>query len=332
MQETCDTSRLCPGKAVAFTPSVPRDPTMRVPAIGTGTHSTHPRAPVLVLRTAARTDVGKVRAHNEDAVHVDPSGHFFLVADGMGGHAAGEIASRMAIEVVRDHLERERRYLVRLGARKDADARTRIRATLERVARAAQAAVYERGQRDPDKEGMGTTLEIALILSGELFVAHVGDSRTYLVRAGVATQLTRDHTIGQMMVDHGQCTADQLRKSARRTLFNAIGANADLRIDHVQRELAPGDRVVVCTDGLHDYFSDEELSRRVGRQPPGPALGELVELARARGGHDNITGVVIEATAVPRPASHPADDAPTPMPALGADEWDDEPTVPRLIR
>jgi len=314
---------------------------MRVPAIGTGVHRADDLVPALHLRAAVRSDVGELRDTNEDAVHVDPEGQFFVVADGMGGHAAGEIASALAIEVVRRHLEDERAFLMRQGARKDADGRTQIRAALERAVRAAQHAVYDRSQREADKHQMGTTLEVVVILEREVFVAHVGDSRTYLVRDGVAVQLTRDHTMAQALADAGRSEDVEQPGRLRNTLFNVIGVTSGVRVDHVHRELAPGDRVLLCSDGLYEYFSPEELAAHVGSHAPEDALLELVYLARARGGHDNISGIVIEAAAHPhtRPRPLPAVPpqprpsrvyrAPTPTPTPRSDGWDEETTLPK---
>lgn len=243
-----------------------------------------------------RTDVGMVREHNEDNAFADAEGMFFIVADGMGGHAAGEIASAMAVEEVRKSLEAAREQVKAFAQNPAEEGRHGLVALLEESVRRAHQAVFERGGRESDKKGMGTTLDVLLVAGGEAFVAHVGDSRTYLVRGGAAAQVTTDHTVAEVLVIEGKLTADEARLSPLRTiLVNAIGVSPDVGVELAHLKLRRGDKLLLCSDGMHDYFPAEaEISETLGELAGGAALEKLVELAKERGGHDNITGVLVE--------------------------------------
>jgi serine/threonine protein phosphatase PrpC len=260
--------------------------------------------PKIRLRAALRTDVGVVRDHNEDSAHVDGDSQFFIVADGMGGHAAGEVASAMAVETVRETLEGARPQIVGFAATPDDDGRKNIVALLESAVRAAHQAVYQRGSREADKQGMGTTLDVVLVAGPEAFVAHVGDSRTYLIRDGRAAQITTDHTVAEVLVIEGKLSVEEAQVSPLRTiLVNAIGVAADVGVELAHLQLRRGDQLLLCSDGLHDYFpAEQELAERLTNGDSEQVLGELVELAKERGGHDNITGVVVEVMEVGQPS------------------------------
>src|SRR5688572_13311492 len=149
-------------------------------------------APRVKLEAVMVTDVGVVRDHNEDSAHVDPDGTFFIVADGMGGHAAGEVASAMAVETVKTTLENARPQIRSFAARPTEQGRRDLVGLLQSSVLAAHQAVFQRGSKESDKQGMGTTLDVVMVAGNEAFIAHVGDSRTYLVREGRASQITTD--------------------------------------------------------------------------------------------------------------------------------------------
>src|SRR5882757_4823426 len=246
------------------------------------------------------TDIGVVRDHNEDSAHMEPTEGFFIVADGMGGHAAGEVASAMAVETVKTTL---------LGAKVEIDmfkkapndaGRRAIVQLLQNAVLQAHQAVFQRGQAESDKQGMGTTLDVVLVAGAEAFVAHVGDSRTYLVRDGRSSQITTDHTVAEVLVIEGKLTIEEAQVSPLRTiLVNAIGVSADVGVEMAHVTLKRGDRLLLCSDGLHDYFPvEEEIAQKLSTDAPGDALKDMVELAKTRGGHDNITGVAVEVTEV----------------------------------
>lgn len=241
------------------------------------------------------TDVGVVRDHNEDSAFMEPAQGFFIVADGMGGHAAGEVASAMAVETVRKTLE-EAKTEIESFKRSPTDAgRRALVQLLQSAVLQAHQAVYQRGQNEQDKQGMGTTLDVVLVAGAEAFVAHVGDSRTYLVREGRSSQITTDHTVAEVLVIEGKLTIEEAQVSPLRTiLVNAIGVSADVGVEMAHVTLKKGDRLLLCSDGLHDYFPvEEEIAQRMSAEKPGDALKEMVELAKTRGGHDNITGVAV---------------------------------------
>src|SRR5687767_13323334 len=246
------------------------------------------------------TDVGVVRDHNEDCAFMEATKGFFIVADGMGGHAAGEVASAMAVDTVRKTLEGARNEVEAFQkAPTDAGRRGLVQLLQSAVLQAHQA-VYQRGQTETDKQGMGTTLDVVLIAGAEAFVAHVGDSRTYLVREGRSSQITTDHTVAEVLVIEGKLTIEEAQVSPLRTiLVNAIGVSADVGVEMAHVTLKRGDRLLLCSDGLHDYFpAEEEVAQKLSTDTPGAALAEMVELAKTRGGHDNITGVAVQVTDV----------------------------------
>ncbi|MBA3455497.1 MAG: serine/threonine-protein phosphatase [Deltaproteobacteria bacterium] len=257
-------------------------------------------ASTITLEAWLVTDIGMVRDHNEDSAFKDAARGFFIVADGMGGHAAGEIASAMAVDSVRVTLEGSR---VEIEAFKKAPSdagRRGIVQLLQSAVLSAHQAVYQRGQNESDKAGMGTTLDVVLVAGPEAFVAHVGDSRTYLIRDGKPSQITTDHTVAEVLVIEGKLTIEEAQVSPLRTiLVNAIGVSADVGVEMAHVTLKKHDRVLLCSDGLHDYFpSEDEIAQRLSAPDPGAAIAEMVELAKTRGGHDNITGVVVHVTDV----------------------------------
>lgn len=241
------------------------------------------------------TDVGVVREHNEDSACMEPSKGFFIVADGMGGHAAGEVASAMAVDTVKKTLEGARTEIEAFKKAPSDAGRRGIVQLLQNAVLGAHQAVYQRGQAEPDKAGMGTTLDVVLVAGPEAFVAHVGDSRTYLVRDGKPSQITTDHTVAEVLVIEGKLTIEEAQVSPLRTiLVNAIGVSADVGVEMAHVTLRKGDRLLLCSDGMHDYFpAEDEIAQRLSVDAPGKALAEMVELAKTRGGHDNITGVAV---------------------------------------
>src|SRR6187401_2026309 len=253
------------------------------------------RHPRIRQRSAVLTDVGVIREHNEDAAFADPQGDFFIVADGMGGHAAGEVASSMAVEAVRKSLEGSREDIAAFARAPSDEGRRALVSVLENAVRQAHQSVFERGAKESDKQGMGTTLDLVLIVGSEAFVAHVGDSRTYLVRDTRAAQITTDHTVAEVLVIEGKLSIEEAQVSPLRTiLVNAIGVAPDVGVEMAHVRLKKGDRLLLCSDGLHDYFPiEEEIAQKLSTDAPGRALKDMVELAKTRGGHDNITGIAV---------------------------------------
>jgi serine/threonine protein phosphatase PrpC len=281
------------------------------------------------------TDVGIVREHNEDCAYMEPSNSFFIVADGMGGHAAGEVASAMAVETVRKTLEAASAEIERFKRAPTDAGRRGIVQLLQSAVLSAHQAVFQRGQHEADKAGMGTTLDVVLIAGPEAFVAHVGDSRTYLVRDGRSSQITTDHTVAEVLVIEGKLTIEEAQVSPLRTiLVNAIGVSADVGVEMAHVTLRREDRLLLCSDGLHDYFPiEEEIAQKLSAHAPGDALKDMVELAKTRGGHDNITGVAVHVTDVIEaiPAQFDSD-LTQPVDVTGANPFaSDEPTETALV-
>ena len=235
------------------------------------------------LRTGAVTDVGRVRTNNEDQLLVTQS--LFAVADGMGGHAAGEVASQIAVDTLRATFEA------------DPTADGLIAAT-----RAANLAVIERAQADPSTRGMGTTICAAALVptsDGEsLVIANVGDSRAYLLRDGELSQVTDDHSVADELLRAGQMTEEQAAVDRRRhVLTRVLGMDVEVEPDRFDIDPFRGDRVLLATDGLTNELSDGEIASILRRiEDPGEAARELVRLAKTSGGADNITVVLIDVT------------------------------------
>ncbi len=259
-------------------------------------------SPRIQLRARLITDVGMVRDHNEDFAHIDERMGFFIVADGMGGHAAGEVASRLAVDQVKEHLATHRSLIEEFEKEPNEKTRKALVSELEAAVREAHQSVFDTGAKDPDKQGMGTTLDVVLLAGAEAFVAHVGDSRTYLVRDGKASQLTTDHTVAEVLVIEGKLSLEEAQVSPLRTiLVNAIGVAPDVGVEMAHVRLRGGDRLLLCSDGLHDYFpASDELADKIKEGDPAKALEDMVNLAKTRGGHDNITGILVAIDAVPK--------------------------------
>jgi serine/threonine protein phosphatase PrpC len=272
--------------------------------------------------------VGVVRDHNEDSAHIDEQADFFVVADGMGGHAAGEVASAMAVETVTAALAEARAEIASFANKPTDRGRKELVALLEAAVRKAHSAVYSRGVKEPDKQGMGTTLDVVLLAGPEAFVAHVGDSRTYLIRDGRAAQITTDHTVAEVLVIEGKLSLEEAQHSPLRTiLVNAIGVAPDVGVEMAHVRLRKDDLLLVSSDGLHDYFpAEQELADHSVGIEPGKALGKMVELAKSRGGHDNITGILVEVLDAPAadPSVTPFENEQT-QPAAGVSDGVPEP-------
>jgi serine/threonine protein phosphatase PrpC len=241
------------------------------------------------------TDVGRRRAHNEDAYLVDDSLRLYVVADGMGGHACGEIASGLAVHSFRDYVEERREVVLGYCDASPSVPIAMVRRLLEDALHAACRAVYGKAQENPDMRGMGTTLVAMLVTGDRGFVVHVGDSRAYLVRDGRAVRLTRDHSVLNELVASGEITAEIANTTYagyRHSLSRAVGVCEDVEVDSMDFEILPDDVLLLASDGLTQYVDDEELPTLV-RPGPGDLAAKLVALANDRGGNDNITTIAL---------------------------------------
>lgn len=252
----------------------------------------------------ASTDVGRVRATNEDRFVARPP--LFLVADGMGGQNAGEIAASITADL--------------LEARA-AGGSIRTVAELADALGRANAVVWEQSGTDRDLQGMGTTCTAVLVAGDRLLVAHVGDSRAYLLRGGELRQLTIDHTLMQRLIDEGRLRPEDVATHPQRSvLVRAIGAAADIAPDRLTIELEPGDRLLLCSDGLSSLVPTDEIAAALAGSPDAQLAAErLVELANAAGGIDNVTAVVVDPDGLDV-AGAPGDGQPTGREAPGR-QW-----------
>jgi serine/threonine protein phosphatase PrpC/CRP-like cAMP-binding protein len=250
------------------------------------------------IRFYAATDTGKVRGHNEDNFLVDKKLSLFLVADGMGGHAAGEVASAIAVRTVHEEIRREKALLdtyVASGVSDPTSVTTRdVVALLEHSFQSACSKIHEAAITDPSKRGMGTTLSALLVLGHRAFIAHVGDSRIYLSRAGRTQQVTEDHTVYNELIKRGKLTRAQIDKVQQKSaVTRAVGVYERVEVDTLVIELVSGDTLVLASDGLHGYLeSPDELNGPLSLEGDA-SVKSLLDLANSRGGRDNITTIVV---------------------------------------
>jgi protein phosphatase len=258
----------------------------------------------LAMEIAGKTDVGCVRTNNEDNFGYDSRYGIFVVCDGMGGQAAGEVASKMGVDILLEYF--------RQGAKLGSDSQMGspvegASAGANRLARAihlANRSIYQAGQQENGRGGMGSTIVAALVRGSTLAIAHVGDSRIYLIRQGVIQQLTQDHSLVMEQVRRGYITLEQAQKSEMQNIIlRALGSEEAVEADVEDLVAVPGDVLLMASDGLTRYVQDEEILRIV--EGPGgleQACGELVKIARDRGGEDNITCLLVRV--VNRPWYH----------------------------
>jgi protein phosphatase len=243
------------------------------------------------------SDVGRRRIANEDAFFADDELGLYIVADGMGGHAAGEIASQEAVDTVHGMVRRDYASVQALidGDESEPSIRKVLR-LLESAAQAATYMVFGLAQHDPDQQGMGTTLSILLLADRFAITAQVGDSRIYLVRGGGATQLTEDHTLVAWQLKQGIISPEEALVSPHKNVITrAVGSREYVQADTGFLEVQPGDMFLVCSDGLHGYVKDDEIAG-IAELGPEIAVRRFVEMANSRGGRDNITAVVVQIT------------------------------------
>ncbi len=254
------------------------------------------------LAFSAATDVGKQRSHNEDNFLIDKKLRLFIVADGMGGHAAGEIASSITVHQVRDAIHKNRDVITRFSEGDVEVLSGDILQILEQAVQDACTSVYNRAQQEPEKRGMGTTVSALLIAGppGNLrgFIAHVGDSRIYLARQDQCHQLTEDHSLLNELVRRGKIKREEFENSPYKQFKNAVtravGVYAQVEVDTFDFDILAGDRFLLCSDGMYMYLSEAELPAVLGNQDIESVPTKLIEQANQGGGHDNITNIVIQ--------------------------------------
>jgi len=231
------------------------------------------------LASGARTDVGRVRTGNEDSYFVDSP--LFVIADGMGGHAAGDVASATAVEVIQ--------------SKRDAISAADPESLSEAI-REANRAIWKRSADDTNLSGMGTTCTMILVDGATARIAHVGDSRAYLVHEGEMRQVTDDHTLVGRLVREGKLEPEEAARHPQRSMITrALGVDEDVEVDLLSLPVTEGDRLIICSDGLSGMVSEEEMTEILrDESDPQTAADRLVDRANDAGGEDNITVIVID--------------------------------------
>lgn len=247
----------------------------------------------LAVEVAGKTDVGCVRANNEDNFGYDSRYGIFVVCDGMGGQAAGEVASKMGVDILLDYFRNETdatEIHSANGQGSSAGARS-----LASAIQLANRTIYQAGQEQNGRSGMGSTIVAALVRGNSLTIGHVGDSRIYLVRQGAIQQLTQDHSLVMEQVRRGYITLEQAQKSEMQNIIlRALGSEEAVEADIEDLVAVPGDLLLMTSDGLTRHVLDEEILKIV--QAPGDleqACSRLVQKARDGGGDDNITCLLV---------------------------------------
>lgn len=261
----------------------------------------------VLISVFGKTDVGRTRDHNEDCFlvadltarnaslqpevrdhEVGPRGSLFVVADGMGGAAAGEVASEMATETIFEHM-------INAWGQDSEVTPQRFAYRMKEAVEEANTKIHKYAKERPEMRGMGTTTTCVGILGDELYLTQVGDSRAYLIRGGEGIQLTKDQSLMQRLVDAGELTEEEAEKSERRNIIlQALGPDSRVRVDLTHQQIRRGDALVICSDGLSGQVTKEEIAEVVNT--PGKDLmticSDLIDMANERGGPDNITVVV----------------------------------------
>jgi serine/threonine protein phosphatase PrpC len=241
------------------------------------------------------SDVGMRRPHNEDSTLTDPALGLVILADGMGGYKAGEVASAIAVTSIHEQIRSRLKSL----EDDDTDITARRAPQLQAVRDAimySNSEIYRAAQRDPQCHGMGTTIIVALFHNNVMSIGHVGDSRVYRLRNGIFQQLTKDHSLIQELIDRGLYTPEEAALNTPRNLVTrALGIDDNVKVDIAEEPVFPGDLYLLCSDGLNDMVDDEEIHLTLSKYSANlvQAAEELVRLANAKGGRDNTSVILI---------------------------------------
>ena len=254
---------------------------------------------MMQIKADGQSDVGRVRSSNEDAWGVFPDLRFFTVADGMGGHAAGEIASHMAVDTMHDFIQSSARSS---EVSWPADVDSNLPLPVKRLVAAGKLAnekIYQTSHSNPKLGGMGTTMVSVLMDQDTAYVAHVGDSRAYLIRDGKIQRLTEDHSLMNDYISQGLLKIEEAgQHPLRHVITRALGSSGKVDVDVKTVPLSDGDAFLLCSDGLSNLLTDEEMriNGLDSLQDPRAACQRLIDLANKKGGEDNVTVVLITST------------------------------------
>ena len=241
------------------------------------------------LRYSGLSDVGRARKRNEDSWNADPVGGLFIVADGMGGHLSGNVASRIVVEALPPLIFASLDGVMDITS---VEAAEKVCGAISRLSERMRA----ESDGKPGFSGMGSTLVMALVRDGVALVAHLGDSRAYILRNGVLRMLTRDHSVVQFLYDSGEITSDEMEKHpARNQITRYVGMGGEAEAEARAFPLAPGDRILLCSDGLTGMVDEARITTALLGEPDTElACNKLVNLANDSGGKDNITVVILD--------------------------------------
>jgi protein phosphatase len=248
-----------------------------------------------VLEIASLSDPGMVRSNNEDSVMANPGRGFAVLADGMGGYNAGEVASGMATTQLGAALEKA--FVARAPSSQEASGKSWAELALETEIARVNASIHEMARSQRQCAGMGTTLVVGVFHDNNLTVAHVGDSRLYRLRGEDFQQLTRDHSLLQEQIDSGLITPEQARHSRNRNLVTrAVGIDPEVAVEIHDHAVVPGDIYLFCSDGLNDMVEDEEIANTVGALAAnlGLCAMQLIQMANDNGGRDNVSVILVK--------------------------------------
>ena len=238
------------------------------------------------------TDPGRIRAQNEDHIACVPEAGLAVIADGMGGHQAGEVASKYAVEIIRNHVIAK---LIGAGEGNDHAAETEI---VGEAIQQANEAIYKMAQEQPEYAGMGSTVVVTIFYGDKFCVGHVGDSRLYRFRDNLLSQVTQDHSVVQELVSRGLATADEARMSVSKNLVTrALGVEPTVVPDITEQMLNDDDTFLLCSDGLNDVLADGDIEMVLmeHRHHLESAVKQMVALANERGAPDNVSAIVVKA-------------------------------------
>jgi protein phosphatase len=243
----------------------------------------------MVLQSWCQTDVGLRRENNQDSFLIDESLGLYLVADGMGGHRGGEVASKLAVETFREVVQQSLRES---GARKP-----NPRALMAKAYEAACARIFDESQKPgTDLHGMGTTLVAAFLLGETLYIGNVGDSRAYLFTQDSLWQITEDHSLVNEQLRAGLLKESDVDKfAAKNVITRSVGFEREVQVDIIERTLQPGDMILICSDGLSGMVKDAKIADILRSTPPKDIVAKCITEAKANGGDDNVTTLIIYA-------------------------------------
>ena len=271
----------------------------------------------LTTEASGLSDVGKKRQHNEDAMLIEPALGLYIVADGMGGHAAGEVASAWAIRIAKEHISAHHKVLADLADNPTPARRAAASALVEAAIQRACSEIYRSASADASKRGMGTTFACLVAAGNRGVIGHVGDSRVYLVRDGQCHRLTEDHTLVTAQLKAGTISKEQAATSQyRNVITRAVGIQESVQVDTLIIDMLPQDLFLLCSDGLHGYLTDGEIPPLVNSVDLQHLPAKMVEIANERGGRDNVTVIAVAVRGDVAQAGDEASDAHSRMEAL----------------